>query len=190
MKEKTLELNKASDDKIKIMEKRLIIEKEEMMDAMAQEINEIDKKNKFEKQIIIEEKKKLEVELVSHGRVTRALGGNLSAVASEVKALSKYQNNVKEMIIVDLNDMRKSLLTSVNSGLIGKIKALTDELATSEARYMSFNRISLIRLPLSKMSHSYHMIRNCIIKCFAIFATVYLHSCTSTTMSMPIGLLY
>lgn len=153
MKEKTLELNKASDDKIRIMEKRLTIEKEEMMDAMAQEINEIDKKNKLEKQIILDEKSQLELELVSHGRVTRALGGNLSTVASEVRALSKYQNNVKEMIIVDLNDMRKSLLSSVNSGLISKIKALTDELATSEARYMSFKRMSLIRLPLSKMLH-------------------------------------
>ena len=137
MTEKTSELNKVSDDRMKIIEKRLITEKEEMMDAMAQEINEIDKKNKLEKQIILEKNKKLEVELVSHGRITRALGGNLSAIALEAKALSKFQNNIKEMIIVDLNEMRKSLSTSVNSGLAGRIKALTDELATSEARYSS-----------------------------------------------------
>lgn len=183
MTEKTLELNKVFDDRIKIMEKRLITEKEEMMDAMAQEINEIDKKNKLGKQMILEEKKKLEVELESHGRISRALDSNLSAVALEAKALSKYQNNIKEMIIVDLNEMRKSLLTSVNSGLIGKIKALTDELATSEARYVALKRMSLIRLlPLSKMLHSYHIIRICIIKCCVVFFAIYLHSCTSTIM--------
>ena len=53
MTEKTSELNKLSDERIKLLEKRLETEKEEMMDAMAQEIDQIEKTNKIEMQTLI-----------------------------------------------------------------------------------------------------------------------------------------
>ena len=134
MTEKTSELNKLSDERIKLLEKRIETEKEEMMDAMAQEIDHIEKSNKIEMLILLEEKKKLEGEFLSSGTVTKALNVNLSAIASQARALSKQQKEAKEMMIVDLNEMKKYLLASFSDGLIKKVKILTVELASCEAR--------------------------------------------------------
>ena len=134
MTEKTSELNKLSDERIKLLEKRLETEKEEMMDAMAQEIDQIEKTNKIEMQTLLDEKKKLEAEFISSGTVTKALSGNLSAIASQARALSKQQKEAKEMMIVDLHEMKKSLLASFSDGLVKKVKNLTVELASCEAR--------------------------------------------------------
>jgi hypothetical protein len=134
MTEKTSELNKLSDERIKLLEKRLETEKEEMMDAMAQEIDQIEKTNKIDMQTLLEEKKKLEAEFLSSGTVTKALSGNLSAIASQARVLSKQQKEAKEMMIVDLNEMKKTLLASFSDGLINKVKTLTVELASCEAR--------------------------------------------------------
>ena len=134
MTEKTLELKKEADERVKMVERRLETEKEEMMDAMAQEVDEIEKTKEKERKALLEEKRKLEAEVAMSGSITKTLAKNLSSIADKTSSLSRYQNEMNEKTIRDLNEMRKSLHASFNSGLIEKLKALNNELVVSDTR--------------------------------------------------------
>lgn len=134
MTEKTLELKKEADERVKMVERRLETEKEEMMDAMAQEVDEIEKTKEKERKSLLEEKRKLEAEVAMSGSITKTLAKNLSSIADKTSSLSRYQSEMNEKTIRDLNDMRKSLQASFNSGLLDKLKALNNELVVSDTR--------------------------------------------------------
>ena len=134
MTEKTLELNKAADERVKLVERRLETEKEEMMDAMAQEVDEIEKAKDKERRALLDEKKKLEAEVALSGNMTKSIVKNLSAVATKAQSLGRFQKEMNEKIIRDLNEMRKTLQFTMNNGLLEKLKSLKDDLAVSETR--------------------------------------------------------
>lgn len=135
MTEKTLELNKAADERVKLVERRLETEKEEMMDAMAQEVDEIEKAKDKERRTLLDEKKKLEAEVALSSNVTKSIGKNLTAVAVKAQSLGRYQKEMNEMVMRDLNEMRKTLQFTMNNGLLEKLKTLKNDLAVSDMRY-------------------------------------------------------
>ena len=134
MSERTIEINRAAEEKIKTIESRLETEKEEMMDAMALEVDEIEKTKDQERLKLIEEKKALEAELAQSSNLTKTLGKKLNSIANKSRNLLRFQRELNEKTIRDLNEMRKNMQVNFSYAVLDKLRGLAEELAISELR--------------------------------------------------------
>ena len=134
MSERTIEINRAAEEKIKTIESRLETEKEEMMDAMALEVDEIEKTKDQERLKLIEEKKALEAEVAQSSNLTKALGKKLNSIANKSRNLLRFQRELNEKTIRDLNEMRKNMQVNFSYAVLDKLRGLAEELAISELR--------------------------------------------------------
>ena len=134
MSERTIELNSAADARVKSLERKLETEKEEMMDAMALEVDEIEKAKDKERQVLLSEKRELERQVALSVNLTKALGSRLSNVSNKSRNLIRFNQELNEKTIKDLNEMRKSMQLVFSHTMIDKLKSVGDELHRSEVR--------------------------------------------------------
>ena len=134
MSERTIELNSAADARVKSLERKLETEKEEMMDAMALEVDEIEKAKDKERQVLLSEKRELERQVALSINLTKALGSRLSNVSNKSRNLIRFNQELNEKTIKDLNEMRKSMQLVFSHTMIDKLKSVGDELHRSEVR--------------------------------------------------------
>ena len=134
MSERTIELNSAADARVKSLERKLETEKEEMMDAMALEVDDIEKAKDKERQVLLSEKRELERQVALSINLTKALGSRLSNVSNKSRNLIRFNQELNEKTIKDLNEMRKSMQLVFSHTMIDKLKSVGDELHRSEVR--------------------------------------------------------
>ena len=134
MSERTIELNSAADARVKSLERKLETEKEEMMDAMALEVDEIEKAKDKERQVLLSEKRELERQVALSSNLTKSLGQRLTAVSNKSRNLIKFNVELNEKTMKDLNDMRKSMQLVFSNTMIDKLKSVGEELNRSEVR--------------------------------------------------------
>jgi hypothetical protein len=112
---KTFEMTNLADTRVKEVETRLETEKEEMMEAMAQEVDEIEKSKDEEKAAILAEKETLLLNLAASANVTRAVTTNLSKIRTKFSNLVRDQRNLSTATSKDLSDMKQAM-----ANLLGK----------------------------------------------------------------------
>lgn len=136
------EFDKEKGEAVKEVEERMEGEKEEMMEALAQEVDDVETAKNEELQALqtslaevqataASAEKRLAVVQQSSG----AIFAGMKNTSAELAALSKEKENLKLITKQQLNEMKQTIKASFGGALLGKIKAVNDDLAFMTSKY-------------------------------------------------------
>lgn len=136
------EFEQEKDGAVKEVEMRMEGEKEEMMEALAQEVDDVETAKNEEIQTLqasLEEVKtsaaKAEKKLIAVKQSSGAIMSGMRTTGAELAALAKEKETLRQTTKQQLNEMKQTIKASFGGALLGKIKAVNDDLAFMTAKY-------------------------------------------------------
>lgn len=135
LKMRTDELIAKAETDRKAMEERMEAEKDEMMDAMAQEVDELEKTTAAEKAQLLAEKEALQKKLSILQQLTKSLSAGFNKLQSSGAALKKSHSAISKDVRRELNDFGASLKSYFTAGIVGKLQGVIDESTEINKKY-------------------------------------------------------
>lgn len=132
---KTRELNEAAEKRLKDAQVKLEAEKEEMMEALSQEVEEIEVTKKREIDQLGVQIGDLRKKLESSTSFKGQLQGYVVKVAKRNRQLSKEYKKLQTSTAKDLEDMKYAMKSVLSGSLMSKLKGMDDEMKVISTRY-------------------------------------------------------
>lgn len=136
------EFDKEKGEVVKEVEARMEGEKEELMDALAQEVDDVESAKNAEIQTMKTSLDELqttaanaEQKLAVVRQSSGAIFAGMKNTGAELAALAKEKDNLKMTTKQQLNEMKQMIKASFGGALLGKIKAVNDDLSFMTAKY-------------------------------------------------------
>jgi kinesin family protein C2/C3 len=124
------------------VETRMEAEKEEMMEALAQEVDDVESsKNeeieglKARAEQLASNAKRAEDRLVAVKQSSGAIISGMRGASDEVLALKREKEQLKQLTKQQMNEMKQAIKASFGGALMGKMKAMNDDLSFMTVKY-------------------------------------------------------
>ena len=120
---------------MKEMETKFEAEKEEMMEAMAQEVDDIEKAKETQRTTLEAEKEALQKSLAASSNSTKAVQSNLAILRKKMSGTKDGYRNFATAAKKDLQDMKQELMASLQGSLLGRCRKLEEMLKDIQEKY-------------------------------------------------------
>ena len=117
------------------MESKFEAEKEEMMEAMAQEVDDIEKAKETQRQTMQAEKDTLQKQVAASSTTTKAVRANVAGIARKMAAAKDANKQAAAAIKRDLQEMKQEMAMSLSGMLLTRTRKLEEMLKDVQEKF-------------------------------------------------------
>ena len=117
------------------METKFEAEKEEMMEAMAQEVDDIEKAKETQRQTMQAEKDTLQKQVAASSTTTKAVRANVAGIARKMAAVKDANKQAAAAVKRDLQEMKQEMAMSLSGMLLTRTRKLEEMLKDVQEKF-------------------------------------------------------